>query len=50
MKKKFFSNTYHSYSYGSPSPPYHNGNTVALDYYGNTTYEQHQQTYKKKRH
>ncbi len=45
-----FSNIYHSYSYDSPSPSYPTGNTVALDYYGNTTYEQHQQTYKKKRH
>ncbi len=45
----FVSNIYHSYSYGSPSPPYGTGNPVALDYYGTTTYE-HQQPYKKKRH
>lgn len=45
----FCSNTYHSYSYGSPSPPYSNGNPVALDYYGNISYD-HQQPYKKKRH
>ncbi|CAF3437991.1 unnamed protein product [Rotaria socialis] len=42
-------NTYHSYSYGSPSPPYSSGNSVALDYYGNGPYEHHQ-SYKKKRH
>ncbi|CAF3578108.1 unnamed protein product [Adineta steineri] len=42
-------NTYHSYSYGSPSSPYGTGNTTTLDYYGNTAYEHHQ-PYKKKRH
>ncbi|CAF1181352.1 unnamed protein product [Adineta ricciae] len=42
-------NNYHSYSYGSPSPPYGLANSAPLDYYGNAAYE-HQQAYKKKRH